>query len=362
MDFNPELQDVSRQRKLADLLMAQGMQQPQGQMISGHYVAPSFTQQLNPLANILAGQAIGEKADIKQTELATALRGKKLEVQKSIQEKIDSGDLNGALAIATQNSEYGGKDFIAPLMANRIPKAQEPKVVGNRLVDATGKVLFTAPKEYAPHANQLVPVQGGFAEYNPNTKTLTPIGGGQGGATGALMPPLPSHIQSEVTSINQQKASINDALKTVEKNKDAFGPKFAAPGIIAGEYGTSRMNEKMPSSQVEARAKVFNIASSVIKERAGTAQSKQEQAIIMRFLPSPFDGEKAITDKFNAFNDYLTSKEQGMTSTIGAVPSYRPSATQTPSASTSNKTQNFDPALLQFMTPEQQALFKQPGN
>jgi hypothetical protein len=126
MDFNPELQDVSRQRKLADLLMAQGMQQPQGQMISGQYVAPSFTQQLNPLANILAGQAVGGRADTKQTELAAALRGKKLEVQKAIQQKIDSGDLKGALAIASQNEQYGGKDFIAPLLGNVIPKAIQP--------------------------------------------------------------------------------------------------------------------------------------------------------------------------------------------------------------------------------------------
>jgi hypothetical protein len=334
MDFNPELQDVSRQRKLAEMLLAQGMQQPQGQMISGHYVAPSWSQQLNPLANVIAGQAIGERADTKQTELATALRGKKLEVQKAIQEKVDAGDLKGALGIATQNEQYGGKEFIAPLMGNVIPKAGENKVVGNRLVDANGKVLFTAPKEYAPHASQLVPVQGGFAEYNPNTRTLTPIGGNQGGAsgsqTGALMPPLPQHLQTEMASINQQKSTINDALKTVEANKDAFGPKFAAPGLIAGEFGTSRMNEKMPSSQVEARAKVFNIASAVIKERAGTAQSKQEQEIIMRFLPSPYDGEKAITDKFNAFNDYLTSKEKGMTAAVGAVPSYRPNPTEAP--------------------------------
>jgi len=83
LDYNPELQDVSRQRKLAELLMAQGMQQPQGQMISGHYVAPSFTQQLNPMANILAGQAVGERADIKQQELATALRGKQQEIMKA---------------------------------------------------------------------------------------------------------------------------------------------------------------------------------------------------------------------------------------------------------------------------------------
>jgi hypothetical protein len=31
------------------------------------------------------------------------------------------------------------------------------------------------------------------------------------------------------------------------------------------------------------------------------------------------------------------------------------------SSTTENKTQNFDPALLQYMTPEQQALFSKPG-
>ena len=55
LDFNPELQDVSRQRKLAELLMAKGLEQPQGQMISGNYVAPSWTQQLQPLANAIIG-------------------------------------------------------------------------------------------------------------------------------------------------------------------------------------------------------------------------------------------------------------------------------------------------------------------
>lgn len=83
LDFNPELQDVSRQRKLAELLMAQGFQQPQGQMISGHYVAPSWSQQLAPMANVLAGQAIGERADVEQTKLAEALRGKQQEVMQA---------------------------------------------------------------------------------------------------------------------------------------------------------------------------------------------------------------------------------------------------------------------------------------
>lgn len=84
LDFNPELQDVSRQRKLAELLMAQGLQgQPQGQMISGHYVAPSWTQNLAPMANILAGQAVGERADTQQAQLAAALRGKQQQIMQA---------------------------------------------------------------------------------------------------------------------------------------------------------------------------------------------------------------------------------------------------------------------------------------
>jgi hypothetical protein len=74
LNFNPELQDVGRQRKLAELLMVQGMQQPQGQMVSGHYVAPSFLQKLNPIANIFAGQAVSNRADKEQLDLVKKLR------------------------------------------------------------------------------------------------------------------------------------------------------------------------------------------------------------------------------------------------------------------------------------------------
>jgi hypothetical protein len=102
LDYNPELQDVGRQRKLAELLMAQGMQQPQGQMISGRYIAPSFAQQLNPIANILAGQAIGERADTKQTELATALRGRQQQEITQFGELLKT-DPNKAYQFAAQS-------------------------------------------------------------------------------------------------------------------------------------------------------------------------------------------------------------------------------------------------------------------
>ena len=80
---SPEVLGIERQRKLADLLTAQGFNQPQGQMISGHYVAPSFTQQLAPLANVLAGNAISGRAEKQQQELAAVLRTKQAgEIEK----------------------------------------------------------------------------------------------------------------------------------------------------------------------------------------------------------------------------------------------------------------------------------------
>lgn len=48
----PEMQDISRQRAFAKLLQDQSLQQDPGQMVSGHYVAPSWTQQL---AKVLQG-------------------------------------------------------------------------------------------------------------------------------------------------------------------------------------------------------------------------------------------------------------------------------------------------------------------
>jgi len=66
-------QQLNRQQQMAQMLLQQTAQ-PQGQMISGRYVAPSWAQALNPMANVLASKYIGEKADTEQTKLAQRLR------------------------------------------------------------------------------------------------------------------------------------------------------------------------------------------------------------------------------------------------------------------------------------------------
>ena len=67
-------QQLNRQQQLAQMLMQQGQQTPQGQMISGRYVAPSFTQNLASLANAYVGSRLAEKGDKQALELAAQLR------------------------------------------------------------------------------------------------------------------------------------------------------------------------------------------------------------------------------------------------------------------------------------------------
>ena len=73
----PELfaqqQELNRQQQMAQLLMQQGQQMPQAQMVSGRYVAPSIFQNLAPLLQTYMGQKMAEKGDKKALDLAAQL-------------------------------------------------------------------------------------------------------------------------------------------------------------------------------------------------------------------------------------------------------------------------------------------------
>lgn len=79
---------LERQQKLADLLTSKAAQQPQGQMVSGRFVAPSWAEQLNPVFSAIMGQELGKATEQKQLSLAEQLRKQKAQ---GIQEFMASG-------------------------------------------------------------------------------------------------------------------------------------------------------------------------------------------------------------------------------------------------------------------------------
>lgn len=91
MGYTPETNEISRQRKMAQLLLQQGLSPSQGQMIGGRYVGTHPLEHIAKLANIYVSKGMEEEADKKQQQLAEMLRN---ETVKGMQEynKLRYGD------------------------------------------------------------------------------------------------------------------------------------------------------------------------------------------------------------------------------------------------------------------------------
>lgn len=97
--FEPEIQDISRQRDLAKLLLQKGMaDNMQGQMVSGRYVGASPIQGIANLYSAYKGKQLAEESDKKQAELAQKLR----QVQST-----EAQDILGALRGTPEQTVYG---------------------------------------------------------------------------------------------------------------------------------------------------------------------------------------------------------------------------------------------------------------
>jgi hypothetical protein len=76
---NPELLELSRQRRMADLLTSRGMETPQGQMVGPTYVPTNPLQYLANLYSVYAGTRMGKDLDKRELALAEQLRQKEIQ-------------------------------------------------------------------------------------------------------------------------------------------------------------------------------------------------------------------------------------------------------------------------------------------
>jgi hypothetical protein len=261
-------QKLNRQQEMAKALLAQGAQQnagSAGQMVSGHYVPNSFFQNLQGPVNQLLGAYLAKQSDVKATELAEALRTGKQAEQKAIMEKLNAGDTKGALALASGSTYGGGKEFVPALIGSVIPKAQESKVVGNTLVSPEGKAIFTAPKEYAPHAVQIIDTPNGLIQFDPNTRQMTPVmSGGQPlmGTKGNL----PEGATKQVTGATNLKDAITNYKSALKgfSTLDMVNPNARAS--MGNAYNNMMLQAKEAYNLGVLNGPDYAILQSVVKD------------------------------------------------------------------------------------------------
>ena len=359
-------QQILRQQKMAEMLVQQGMQQPQGQMVSGRYVAPSFTQNLAGLANVYFGQRGLDKANLAQIDLAKQLRadessamadflqqkqgrpaemypaqagpmptGGNIPLQEStpavapnpqaayanLYANPKSSAAQRNLAFTKMNADpeeftisEGQKRFVKMpdgTIKEVASGGEKLHTVNGNLVDSKGNLIYKAPKEYAPHANQLVSTDQGMVYYNPNTQTATPaMMNGK-----PIMPPMDSGAKTDLRDISKQQTIVAGALDAVKKTPTAFGFRRGASGAVLGESLSNRLETP---AETEARSYVFNIVSKVIHDRAGASQTPSEIAKINRFLPNELDNAEAIQRKLKGFQTFLADEAKGVRTPFNA--------------------------------------------
>jgi hypothetical protein len=326
---NPELGAFANQRKLAEMLLKQGSQMPQGQMIGNIYVGASPWQMIGNLAQQYSGQLNLEDVDKKELAYAKALREKKL---------AETTDIMSALTgTPEQVTQLAG-----PAYQGVAPQAVMPGIEAN-----PQEALARALKSETGAGNVLLP-----------------------SIMEQVMPKqIPDQIKFQLAKKDGYKGTFNDFINQMSEadkariaiDKQRLGLEGARFGLEQQKLAQEGNFPKLTETQSNAtafgmRAKESNALLSQL-EKSGTKDTGVVRSAVSGTLGmTPFIGEKL---------------EQGATSAMNVLPTFLggPNAAQ---QATDQARRNFVTAVLRkesgaVISPsefagEAQKYFPQPGD
>ena len=135
--IDPEQSALARQRQMAQLLVQQGLQTPQADMVGNRYVPVNPMERIGNLASALIGQRGNEVLDVKQNEIANLIRQRGAQEVESIFNAMQTGGTKEALAAALK-----GQTPQSQMLQTELTKQmfREPKWEKSELPDANGNV------------------------------------------------------------------------------------------------------------------------------------------------------------------------------------------------------------------------------
>jgi len=364
-------QTLTRQQQLANLLTQQGMNQPQGQMVSGRYVAPSFFQYVAPLAQLYAGQKIAEKGDKAMLDLAEQLRKGKEEETKAIMEQLKPRDVQTEMAgpytgnvpmpIATQTlppdfqaatnlalqSRYGaGKELLPTLINRAMPEPIKPTtdMQNYEFAKSTGfKGSFNDFK------NQITPYQ--QAQLNIDRERL------EMDRIKNLAKPLPEGLNKQVTGA----VNLTDAIADYQTKIASFGVRdFANPNKRA-EMGNAYNNMMLQAKEAYNLGVLngpdYDILQRVVKDPTNVTSLAFSNNALSK------QADSLRTTASNIVKNAYLSQGREVPSDVAAkfVKKEEPKTEKQSAAQQlglSKIPKGVDPKVWNVMTPEEKALFK----
>jgi len=331
---NPNLQEIiglDRQRQLSKMLLQQGMQQPQGEMVSGRYVAPAFTQRLANLLSIYGGQKGLEQADVKQQELADQLRKGKEEETRAIMEKLSPRDVQtemagpytgnipmptatqtmppdvqGAMNLALQSRFGAGKELLPTLIQRSLPEPTKPTsdMQNYEFAKAQGyKGSFNDFKQQiSPYQQAQLRLDREKFEFEKSKEGTKPLNETQSnavafGARAMEANRIATDLENKgVTNIGKVRSFVGGVVGTAP----FVGEKLEQTAISAFNPLPEALGGPSAEQQQTAQAR-RNFISAVLRKESGAAISPKEYADEeKKYFPEIGDTDANIKQKQDA--------------------------------------------------------------
>ena len=322
MELQPEAQAISRQQKMAELLMARGMQATPGQTVAGGvYVPTNPLENIANLFNVYAGSKGLENVEQQQLQMAKAIReGRSLAEEKIIEAMSGKPEQITELA----GPAYKGQAPIAYNPATEPNWAEAAKLIRTNQFGAGKEMLPQVLKNLAPETPTSV-LESKYAEKNPgylnyrlslnkasapNMTAITNV---------ANYEPFKNKAQTQmgnalVTNFETLQ-NIPTTLITLDRAKELAPKSFAGSfgeqkleltKFFNNNLGTSINPEKVKNTE-ELRSTLFaNVMDNLKKMDASPSQ--QQQQILQQAMGSLATDPQALPRVINVYKDILEGK------------------------------------------------------
>ena len=321
-EYLQQQQQLNRQQQMAQLLMQQGMQQPQGQMVSGRFVAPSFFQYAAPLAQLYAGQRIAEKSDKAMLDLAEKLRKGKAEAEAEIFKQL--------------TPQYQRVEEMAgPAYQGQTPAFEKPMPVDYaKIAELIKTNQFGAGKEMLPAVmERVIPkLPTSVLEYNYG-KENPEFYGYQMGMKKAAAPsmtaitnvqafePFKSKAQGQMGEVLiknfETLQNIPTAIRTLDRAAEL------APQSFAGSFGEQKLelakffnnnlgtniNPNKVANTEELRSALFTNVMENLK-KLDASPSQEQQRVLQQSMGSLATDPTALPRVINTYKQILIDKAE----------------------------------------------------
>lgn len=321
-EYLQQQQQLNRQQQLANLLTQQGLQQQQGQMVSGRFVAPSFFQYAAPLAQLYAGQRIAEKSDKAMLDLAEKLRKGKAEAEAEIFKQL--------------TPQYQRVEEMAgPAYQGQTPAFEKPMPVDYaKIAELIKTNQFGAGKEMLPAVmERVIPkLPTSVLEYNYG-KENPEFYGYQMGMKKAAAPsmtaitnvqafePFKSKAQGQMGEVLiknfETLQNIPTAIRTLDRAAEL------APQSFAGSFGEQKLelakffnnnlgtniNPNKVANTEELRSALFTNVMENLK-KLDASPSQEQQRVLQQSMGSLATDPTALPRVINTYKQILIDKAE----------------------------------------------------